>query len=96
MAEELQFRTCKLWQTIAKSREYRRGALFYRGKEEFGRGCFETRFVGGEREFWVVAASHWLSCGGCSLAGLLLSTEKIFCLPAGVCKASFLLLGYVK
>lgn len=34
--EESQFETCKLWRTIGKSRKQRRGACFYREREEFG------------------------------------------------------------
>lgn len=34
MAVGLQFETCKLWQSLGKSREHRRGILLYREKGE--------------------------------------------------------------
>ena len=57
IAEELQFRICKLWQTIGKSGEQRRG------KGAVGRGCSEGKFIGGEQSLglwqfligWIVA-----------------------------------------
>ena len=39
VTEELQFETSQPRQTMGKSREQRRGACFYRGKEEAGKGC---------------------------------------------------------
>lgn len=48
IAKKLQLRTFILWQTIDKSGEQKRGASFYRGKEEAGRSCFEQKFVGGK------------------------------------------------
>ena len=62
----------------------------YTGKEEDGRGCFELKLIGGEREFRIVAASYWLSCQGFyrqAVAG----QGNIFLLSVGVCKISFLL-----
>lgn len=49
--------TCKLQHTIGKNNteEQKRGVSVYRGKE---RGCLEGNFIGGEREFRVVVASH--------------------------------------
>lgn len=41
MSEEWQFKTCRLWQTIGKSGDQRRGTLLYREKDDIGKGCFE-------------------------------------------------------
>ena len=38
MAEKLQFGTSKLWRSIDKFREQRKGSCFHRGKEEFAEG----------------------------------------------------------
>ena len=48
IAEESQFRTCKLWRTRGKSREQRREMIFYGGKKEVGRGYFEQKIIGGD------------------------------------------------
>ena len=44
-SRELQFRTSKLWQTINRFREQRRGACFYRGKEELRRGVMVLHWL---------------------------------------------------
>lgn len=73
LAVELQFGTCKLWQTISKSGEQRRGIRLYRGKGETGRGCFRHESIGrGREDGFSLAGSmapHWL--------GFLLDKEKI-------------------
>lgn len=43
IAEELQFGTHKLWQTIGKSGDQRKGTLLGREKEEVGRGYFKGK-----------------------------------------------------
>lgn len=88
IVEKLQLGTRKIWKTIGKSKGQSSGACFYTGKDKFGRGCFEWKFIGGEQEFSAVVTSHWLSCGSFSLAEVLLDMEKIFFLPVGVCKIS--------
>lgn len=49
---ELQFETSKLWPTVGRSGEQRRGFCFSGGKKEAGRSSFKA--------FRVVVASHWL------------------------------------
>lgn len=43
IAEEMHFGTYKLWQTVSKSREQRKGAFFYIEKEGLGRGSLERK-----------------------------------------------------
>lgn len=75
------------------SREQRRGAFFYRGKDEVGRHCFEMKVhwsragVQGEGSFSLA------ECGHFSLAGPLLGKEKIFLPFVGMCRASFFRVG---
>ena len=49
IAEELQFKTCRLWQILGKSEDQRKGKLFYREKEEAGRGYFELKSIEGRK-----------------------------------------------
>lgn len=49
IAEELQFRTGKLWQIVGKSGDQRRGKLLYRIKEEVGRVHFELKSIEGRK-----------------------------------------------
>ena len=78
-AGELQFRTSKLWQIIGRSGDQRRGLLFYREKEEVGKGCFEQSPLG-ERDFMVVIVSNWVIVVFSYRLSLLLG-EKEFHLP---------------
>lgn len=84
MAEELQFGTSHLWQTIGKSGEHRRGARFHRGKEEAGRGCFAEFRVVVAFHWLSVTVSHWLAIDG---------QKKYFLPPARVYKVNFFQLG---
>lgn len=58
VAEGLQFETCKLWQTIGKSGEERRGTCFDKRRKLEGVVLNESSFE--EREFRTVVTSHWL------------------------------------
>ena len=69
MAEELQFRTCKLRQTTGKPGKHRRTTLLYMEKE-VGKGCSEPKTIGGKQEFRVAELQI-------SLTVLLLNKEKI-------------------
>lgn len=53
----------KLWETIGKSGNQRRGELLYREKHGVGSSCFEQKSIGGVRKFRMVPVSHWLGCG---------------------------------
>lgn len=57
MAEEWQFKVCRLWQTIGKSGYQRRGTLLYREKDDVGKGCFEGKSEG-KCQFRMVMASR--------------------------------------
>lgn len=59
LAEELQFRACKLWQTIGKSGGQRKGNFFYRGK---GEGLIWRTVHWRKARVWFVVASPWLGC----------------------------------
>lgn len=72
------------------SREQRRGPLFYRGRS--WEGLLETQSPLEEIGVPSIVASHWLSCEGLSLAGLLLAKEKTFP-PAGIGKYRLLPIG---
>lgn len=50
----MQFSTRKLWGPIGKSREHRSECCFVEEKEDSGRGGYEQKSFGGEREFMVV------------------------------------------
>lgn len=52
-AEELQFGTGKLWQTIGTSKDQRRGMLLYGEKEEIGKAYFRQKSLEGKQEFRV-------------------------------------------
>lgn len=69
IAEEFQFRTCKLW-WIIKSKEQSREVSFIEERRKLRGVVFDKSSSEREREFGIVA-SHWLKCGGFSLAGLL-------------------------
>lgn len=58
IGEELQFGTHKLWQTIGKSGDQRTGKLVYREKEEIGKGCLESKSIGGKQEIKGVRISY--------------------------------------
>lgn len=62
IAEELQFGTFKLWQTIGNGGGQRRRASFYREERRKLAGVVlnKSSFIGGERELEVVVASHRL------------------------------------
>lgn len=68
MAEELQFRTCKLWQTIGKPGKHRTTLLYM--EKEVGKGCSEPKTIGGKQESRVAELQI-------SLTLLLLNKEKI-------------------
>ena len=51
-SKELQFRTCKSTEKIGKSKNRRRGGLFYRG-EGIGWGYINKESIGGNWEFEV-------------------------------------------
>lgn len=78
--------TCKLWQTIGKFRDQRRGMLLYGQKEEAKRGAFkENSLEESESSGWwhfmigcIVVFSYWLI--------LLLGKEKFFFAPSGIVK----------
>lgn len=90
MAEELQLRTCKLWQTKA-SLEIE-GEEVYREKEEAWRGYFESKSIGGKEEFKTVMVSLWQSCGIFLLAEFIAVQGESLLFPAGVVKVGFFLL----
>lgn len=61
MAKELQLGHASYGKTLGKTWDQRRGTLFYREKEEVGRGCSEWKSIGGKQKFRVVRVSHWQS-----------------------------------
>ena len=64
---ELQLRACKLWQNQSNKREE---CYFMEKIEEFGRGCFEQKFIGKKHESTVLMLNLWLCWrGGQFLAG---------------------------
>ena len=69
IAENYNSRQTSYHKTIRKSKERRRGTLFYWGKGEIGRGCYK------QKVHWSIVVFHWLNCD-LSLAGLLLEEEK--------------------
>lgn len=73
--------------TIAKSREQRRGPLFYRGKDGFGWAVINK---GKWSKLGVprLVAFHWLNCNGLSLAGLLPGQEENLPLMGYSCSKS--------
>lgn len=88
----MQFETYKLWQIIGKSREQKRGTVVCKIEETVGRGCSEESKGSGQWWLligWVVALSHWLSCGTSSLAGLLPGKKEIFPPPTPLIEWTF-------
>lgn len=55
LAEELQFGTHKLWQTIAQSEGIKGKLVWIRFWEEIGEGRFEQKFTGGEPGLGILA-----------------------------------------
>lgn len=58
LAEKLQFRTYKLWQTTGDSKETKGRSAFIGLQEETREGCFEFPLVGNDR-FEAVEVYYW-------------------------------------